>query len=312
MNEKQLAVLIDVENVGLTSIRALFDQISDLGRVIVKRAYADWSRALNQRDQLLELGIEPIHVFHMAKSGKNASDLRMAIDAVDLLYQSPVDTFVIVSTDSDFAPLVGRLRAAGKVVIGAGPRATAPHTLVIACDRFIYLSHDEKPEQVTPRQEQQSVESLLVRALKASMDEQGRVSGSRLHQTMHRLDPGFDYRAYGHSTFTRFLEASAEVKVLRRRGPGDLAVELKDPVAIPTGEASDPNGWDQRIDSAWRNRVPMEGGYISGPAAAALAASELGAPKLSASRYKTLQSLFNTSALIQSRWRRDGTRIVRL
>ena len=115
----QVAVLIDFENVGLSSVRWLFDQVSDMGRITIRRAYADWSAAAGkrdqsqQRDQLLELGIEPIHLFHSV-SGKNSSDIRLAIDAIELMYLSPVDTFVIVSSDTDFVPLVSKLRAAGR------------------------------------------------------------------------------------------------------------------------------------------------------------------------------------------------------
>src|SRR3990172_11200006 len=104
--DRQIAALIDFENVGLDSIQWLFDQISDIGRIIVKRAYADWSDAGNKRDQLLELGIEPIQQFHGGPIGKNSSDIRLAIDAIELLHQSPIDTFVIVSSDSDFIPPV--------------------------------------------------------------------------------------------------------------------------------------------------------------------------------------------------------------
>ena len=112
--ERQLAVLIDFENTGLKSIQWLFDQISDIGRIIVKRAYADWSVESDKRDQLLELGVEPVHLFRSSGGGKNSSDIRLAIDAIELLHQSPVDTFVIVSSDSDFVPLVSKLRAAGQ------------------------------------------------------------------------------------------------------------------------------------------------------------------------------------------------------
>jgi len=130
--DRQIAVLVDVENVGLDSMQWLFDQLADVGRIIVKKAYGDWSSGSGKRDQLLELGVEAIQVFHATPSGKNTSDIRLAIDAVDLLYQSPVDTFVIVSSDSDFVPLVGRLRAAGKLVIGAGGKKTSPNSLARA------------------------------------------------------------------------------------------------------------------------------------------------------------------------------------
>ena len=156
LGERQVAVLIDYENVGLAAIQWLLDQVSDHGRVIVKRAYADWSQSgsgrdqKRQRDHLLELGIEPIHLFHSA-SGKNSSDIRLAIDAVELMYNSPVDTFVIVSSDTDFVPLVSRLRAAGKGVIGAGRKKGVSQTLVRSCDRYYYLEQASSSAKSEPR-----------------------------------------------------------------------------------------------------------------------------------------------------------------
>ncbi len=150
--DRQIAVLVDAENVGLNSIQWLFDQISDIGRIIIKRAYADWTVTGNTRDQLLELGIEPIQLFRSSSRGKNSSDIRLAVDAVDLLHSSPVDTFVIVSSDSDFVPLVSKLRAAGKIVFGAGEQGKVPRTLVQSCDRYIYLNQTKgtkEAEQVS-------------------------------------------------------------------------------------------------------------------------------------------------------------------
>jgi uncharacterized protein (TIGR00288 family) len=227
----QVAVLIDFENVGLGSIRWLFDQLSDLGRITIRRAYADWSASAGkrdqrqQRDQLLELGIEPIHLFHSV-SGKNSSDIRLAIDAIELMYLSPVDTFVIVSSDTDFVPLVSKLRAAGKTVIGAGRAAAVSRTLVTSCDRYFFLDQHDSSNEGESVPTEIKTESLLVRAVKVTMDDQGRVTGSRLHETLQRLDPSFDYRALGFSTFTRYLEAQSEVNATRPRGPGDVEVEL--------------------------------------------------------------------------------------
>ncbi len=227
-HEKLVAALVDVENVGLDSIQWLFDQISDVGRIIVKRAYADWSTAGNKRNQLLELGIEPIQQFHSGSKGKNSSDIRLAIDAVDLLHQSPVDTFVIVSSDSDFIPLVNKLRAAGKTVVGAGRKATAPRTLVISCDKYYYLDQNRSIGVSDHPADEQSNDTLLNRAVRATMDEQGTVVGSKLHQAMQRLDPSFDFRALGYATFTKYLKASSAIKIKRPRGPGDVIVELAD------------------------------------------------------------------------------------
>jgi uncharacterized protein (TIGR00288 family) len=306
----QLAVLIDFENVGLNSIQWLFDQLSHVGRVIVKRAYGDWSAAGSKRDQLLELGIEPIQLFHAAKS-KNSSDIRLAIDAVDLLYQSPVETFVIVSSDSDFVSLVNRLRAAGKSVIGAGRKETAPHSLVISCDRYFYLEKTgSRPKRVRPSGKKKK-DDLLLRAIEASIDESGRVLGSKLHQAILRIDPGFDYRAQGYSTLVKYLEDSPGIKVIRPRGAGDVTVELADQAPSGATEPLDTESWDTRVDAAWSRRAGVSGQSIPGPNAAADAAKFLGVRKLSDSRYRTLQILLDTSELLRSRWSRDGNSIIR-
>ena len=426
MSESQIAVLIDYENVGLGSIQGLFDQLSDLGRIIVKRAYADWSSGARQRDQLLELGIEAVHHFHAAKVAKNSSDISLCIDAVDLLYRSPVDTFVIVSADSDFVTLVSKLRSAGKTVIGAGRHDVVSSTLVRACDRYIYLGTGPK----TAPAESQSIDALVQRAIYASADDEGKVAGSRLHQTMMRIDPSFDFRSMGFRTFTQFLEASSVVKVSRSRGSDDISITLKPtgmarlpgigkvlggrsrgqqaaaieappvepalealpaPVRAPVTRRSRPvrpaapapvrtapaplaapaavmaapepspllvaplpaavmaapepppmlaaplpavvraapappaapaammaapeppslpaplsNTWESDIHSRWSQRVDKGTGVLNGTRAAGEAARILGAPKLSSSRYKTLQKLLASSSYLAARWEREG------
>ena len=175
------------------------------------------------RDQLLEFGIEPVHVFQASSSGKNASDIRLAIDAIDLLHASPVDTFVIVSGDADFLPLVNKLRSSGKMVIGAGRQKATSATLVKACDRYYYLDkHEESGGESKPRPKERPRRSLLVRAVRASMDAEGKVTGSRLRATMQRLDPGFDFRDRGLQQlhgFPRGLIGSEGDPTLRT-GPG--------------------------------------------------------------------------------------------
>ena len=413
MSESQIAVLIDYENVGLGSIQGLFDQLSDLGRIIVKRAYADWSSGARQRDQLLELGIEAVHHFHAAKVAKNSSDISLCIDAVDLLYRSPVDTFVIVSADSDFVTLVSKLRSAGKTVIGAGRHDVVSSTLVRACDRYIYLGTGPK----TAPAESQSIDALVQRAIYASADDEGKVAGSRLHQTMMRIDPSFDFRSMGFRTFTQFLEASSVVKVSRSRGSDDISITLKPtgmarlpgigkvlggrsrgqqeaaiaappvepalealpaPVRAPVTRRSRPvrpaapapvrtapapspapaavmaapepppqlaapmpaapmpaavraapaptaapaavmaapepqsltaplsSSWESDIHSRWSQRVDKGTGVLNGTRAAGEAARILGAPKLSSSRYKTLQKLLASSSYLAARWEREG------
>ncbi len=313
--EQQLAVLIDFENTGLQSMQWLFDQISDIGRIIVKRAYADWSVARNKRDQLFELGIEPVHMFHSSGGGKNSSDILLTIDAIELLHQSPVDTFVIVSSDSDFAPLVSKLRAAGKIVIGAGYEATTSRTLVISCDRYFYLDQsDRMPSAMrSSRDEGQrsQIDMLLLRAVRAAIDDQGRVVGSRLGLTLQRLDPSFDYRTLGYSTFTKFLEAYPWLKIIRPKGPGDITIEIVDPNAILPVESAVSETWDLEIDTAWSKRANKPGQSVPGPTAAADVAKILGVTKLSASQFRTLKGLLEASDFLCTKWSRDGNRIIR-
>lgn len=300
MAETQLAVLIDFENVGPGQIPWLLDQVSEVGRVAVKRAYGDWSTGRSS-SALLELGIEPVQVFRTSSSGKNASDIRLTIDAIDLLYQSPIDVFVLASSDTDFIPLVSKLRAAGKMVIGAGRENAVGESLVKSCDRYHFLDRIDKARL----EGQGSVvkESLLARATKASADNQGRVIGSKLYQTMQRLDPSFDFRALGHSTFKRYLDESDEVTVSRPDGSRDIIVEL--------GEGDSDEGWDTKINSAWAGHAPNHGDFISNRTAGAAAAKALNATRLSSTRYRTLQGLLNASQFLQSRWDRSDNRIVR-
>ena len=313
-DEPNIAVLIDYENVGLDAIEFLFDQLSDLGRAIVKRAYADWSTQSGRRDQLLELGIEAIHVFRSNRSGKNSSDIRLTIDAIEVLYGAQVDTFVIVSSDSDFVPLVSKLRASGKMVIGAGRRDVTSATLVRSCDRYIFLDDAKAAaeEPPAPPLETASADrSLVVRALEASMDDRGEVIGSKLHQTMQRIDPSFNYRAVGHRTFTQFLASCEEVRVEHPDGAGDVIVRLsqsRDNGAELQASPTLATNWDREIDAAWNRRQRRR---ISGQAAAGDAAKALGVPRLTASRFPSLDKLLDASTFLRGGWRREGNAILK-
>jgi len=315
MAEPNVAVLLDYENVGLDSIQYLLDQLSDVGRLIIKRAYADWSVERNKRDQLLEMGIEAIHHFRSTRSGKNSSDICLAIDAVDLLHGAPIDTFVIVSSDSDFVPLVSKLRGAGKSVIGAGRREAVSPTLVKSCDQYIYLEQPGEPKSTSkgtrrPVRRPAADAALVVRALEAAMDDQGKVLGSKLYQTMLRIDPSFNFRAEGHRTFAQFLASSSEVQVNRPEDASDVIVQLdhsRTPEVDGVREAPLDADWDRRIDSAWGNRP---GGRLSGQAAAADAAKVLGVPRLGTSRFPSLDKLLDASPLLRFRWARDRNWIV--
>ena len=338
MTEANVAVLIDYENVGLDSIQYLLDQISDVGRITIKRAYADWSTQRNKRDQLLELGIEAIHHFRSTKSGKNSSDIRLVIDAIDLQHTSDVDTFVIVSSDSDFVPLVMHLRAAGKSVMAAGRRDTTPLTLVKSCDRYIYLDDgapappaENKTRTRRPRPAGRA--SLVTRAVEASVDESGQVVASKLYQTMLRIDPSFNFKAMGHRTFRQFLQDSKEVQVTQPSDASDVVVQLRhaqlSAPAQKAAEAKKPTdakkpaeakksteatnatltlAQEKEIDAAWDKRG---GPRVTSQAAAASVAKVFGVSSLKAAGFASLDKLLQTSRLLQARWRRERNAVHR-
>ena len=345
MAEANVAVLIDYENVGLDSIQYLLDQISDVGRITIKRAYADWSTQRNKRDQLLELGIEAIHHFRSTKSGKNSSDIRLVIDAIDLRHTSDLDTFVVVSSDSDFVPLVMYLRAAGKSVMAAGRRETTAPTLVKSCDRYIYLDDSPPARAVADktksrRTKQAGGPSLLTRAVEASVDESGQVVGSKLYQTMLRIDPSFNFKALGHRTFRQFLNDSKEIQVTQPSDASDVVVQLKQaPTPTPSQtsapakkaaekgaetdaetdaekpakKAAEKDGTltlsqEREIDAAWDKRG---GPKISAQAAAADAVRVFGVSSLKSAGFASIEKLLQTSRLLQARWRRERNTVHR-
>ena len=314
--EGQVAVLIDAENVGLGSVEPLLDQVSNVGRITIKRAYGDWSAGRGGREQLERLGIEPVHHFHSTKSGKNSSDIRLAIDAMDLMHSSPVDAFVLVSADTDFVPLIRRLRAAGKTVIGAGHRAIVSETLVKSCDWYIHLEDLAVPARAQgPAQPGSDADALLLRALAASMNDQGEVTGSRLHETMQRIDPSFDYKALGFRTFFQFLEQSQEIDVSRPGSHGDVIVGLRPAVPLNGGgqprRGGEPPSWDMQIHQAWSVRAKASGDSIPGSWAGGEAARVLGVTKLSSSSFRTLQHLLDASDSLKAHWSRNRNAIVR-
>lgn len=306
--ESQIAVLIDFENVGLNSIQGLFDQLSDIGRIIIKKAYADWSTLKTPREQLFELGVEPVLVLKSTSGGKNSSDIRLTIDAVELMFQTTVDTFVVVSSDKDFVPLITKLRSAGKIVIGAGRKEITPKNLVRACDRYIFF--DQADSNVVPQvSEAPSVDELLIRGVRASADEYGRVVGSKLRSTLQRLDPSFNYQAYGYSTFGKLLEASPVVRVMRPHKVGDVTIELNE--SLLTTKTTNVDVAAQ-INDAWANRASEPGASIAGPVAASDAAKVLKVSKLSLSQYKTLQQLLDANEELNKKWKRNKNMIIRL
>lgn len=313
MADDNVSLLIDYENVGLDSIQYLVDQLSGIGRIIVKRAYADWSSQRSKQDQLLELGIEAIHNFRSTKSGKNSCDIRLTIDAIDLLYSAPIDTFVIVSSDSDFVPLVSKLRSAGKTVMGAGRRAVTSATLVKSCDRYFYLDDNRLPTRqnnarkatITPH------ERLVISAVEASMDDEGHAIGSKVAQSLQRLDPSFSFTSLGFRSFGAFLESCQDLSITRRKGK-DVLIQLHQGKSSDRTEESYttpmPVNWEGQINAAWDRRQQAR---ISGQAAASDAATALGLPRLRDSKYPTIDKLLAASQVLNRNWTRDRNYILK-
>ena len=184
--------------------------------------------------------------------------------------------------------------------------------LVNSCDRYMSLSDGKKAEMDTSALKQE-IDSLLVRAMEASLDDHGQVVAAKLHNTMLRMDPSFDYKAMGHRSFSGFLNGSSQVKVHRSRGRGgDVFVELTTASSGSSQQDSSGNGigrdQEEKIDAAWSK---VQGETIAGSKAASEAAKALGVSKLSSSRYKSLQGLLNASERLRSRWTRVKNSILR-
>src|SRR6187549_722989 len=157
---KNLALFFDFENIAIGvreanypsfDVKKVLERLLLKGSIVVKKAYCDWERYKDFKKQMHEAAFEMIEIPHVRMSGKNSADIRMVVDALDLCYtKSHVDTFVIVSGDSDFSPLVSKLRENDKTVIGVGVKKSTSDLLVSACDEFIYyddLVREQKPRK---------------------------------------------------------------------------------------------------------------------------------------------------------------------
>lgn len=241
----QLAVFIDFENVALWAEREFFDfELSSLmeylltrGPVVVKRAYADWSRFSRYREELMKNSIDLIQIYSV-RQGKNRADIRMAIDAFETaLTRNQINTYVIVSGDSDFGPLVTKLREYGRYTIGVGPRTISPDLLVRSCDEFIYLETAlGEPAEIVEQTglDREEARSLLAKALQAHA-QRGElpILATRLKQTMLLMDPAFNEANFGFTQFKSWLEDNRDMLGLFVKDM-QLFVAPKD--SIPAGD----------------------------------------------------------------------------
>jgi uncharacterized protein (TIGR00288 family) len=240
-----LAVFCDFENVALGvreakfasfDIRKVLERLLLKGNIVVKKAYCNWERYQEFKRPMHEAAFEMIEIPHIRQSGKNSADIRLVVDALDLCYtKEHVDTFVIVSGDSDFSPLVAKLRENNKLVIGCGVKHSTSDLLIGGCDEFIYYddlvrgegraksARKEKVAKTAPKaspgaddRRQEGIELMMATAedLFAERDAQEKVWGSMVKQAIKRRKPGFNESYYGFKSFGNLLEEARDRKLI--------------------------------------------------------------------------------------------------
>jgi len=242
-----MALFCDFENVALGvrdaryqafDIQKVLERLLLKGSIVVKKAYCDWERYKEFKAAMHEAAFELIEIPHVRQSGKNSADIRMVVDALDLCYtKSHVDTFVIISGDSDFSPLVSKLRENNKLVIGVGVKKSTSDLLISNCDEFIYyddLVREEKSARRSKRkstarkaspkaakqpdqEKQQEALDLVLETVEDLFEERGeedKVWGSMVKQTLKRRKPGFNESYHGFRTFGELLEEAQQRKML--------------------------------------------------------------------------------------------------
>ncbi|MFO7653466.1 MAG: NYN domain-containing protein [Candidatus Krumholzibacteriia bacterium] len=221
--ETNLALFIDFDNVALGArdarqrfdIKLLLQRVLEKGKIIVKRAYADWHYYKEQMGALHEAAIELIEVPTPKISGKNSADIRLVVDAIDLCYSKDhIDTFVIVSGDSDFSPLVSKLRENNKRVLGIGMRNSSSHLLISNCDEFIFyddiyrtaMGRVTQSATHVPPDKRKLFDFLVQTTQRLLQESRGMLYSSLIKDTMKRKQPDFNEANYGYSTFGDLLE----------------------------------------------------------------------------------------------------------
>jgi uncharacterized protein (TIGR00288 family) len=239
-----MALFCDFENLALGvrdakydkfDIKRVLERLLLKGAIVVKKAYCDWERYKSFKPTMHEAAFELIEIPHLRQSGKNSADIRMVVDALDLAHTKPhVDTFVLLTGDSDFSPLVSKLRENDKTVIGVGVKNSTSDLLIANCDEFIYyddLVRDqpkrEKKERKrsekhvaageaasarSPEEKKQEALDLVMETIEALAAERGaeeKIWGSMVKQALKRRKPGFNESYYGFRSFSRLLDEAA-------------------------------------------------------------------------------------------------------
>jgi uncharacterized protein (TIGR00288 family) len=267
--EHNLAVFIDLENLaqGYSNqkktrfeIQKVLERLLEKGKLIVKKAYADWNRYQAYTATFHESAIELIEIPRRSQTGKNSADIRLVVDAMDLAWSKPhIDTFVIVSGDSDFSPLVSKLKENGRHVIGMGMKGSTSELLRDNCDEFIYYEDLERIEENEQKmtatiqadlpERKREAFSLLIDACNALTRENHDVLyASLIKDTMKRKKPSFDESYHGYRTFNALLEdadnkALIDIEVsprsgtyiISRFGTREMKVKTSRPAPAPIG-----------------------------------------------------------------------------
>jgi uncharacterized protein (TIGR00288 family) len=293
--DRALAVFIDFENLALGfqgrrerfDIDRVLERLVEKGKIVAKRAYADWSRFGPYTAPLHEAAIELVEIPKRAQTGKNSADIHLVVDAMDLAHSKEhIDTFVIVSGDSDFSPLVSKLKENGKHVIGLGMQDSTSELLRDNCDEFIYYEDLGKSPTLAPVINSQLPEmkrkafSLLLESMLALRRENKEVLwSSMIKDTMKRKKPSFNEVYHGYRTFSELLEDAQKEGLLeldtdKRSGTYVVTRFASEPEARrATGEHRPPAR--RRRSSGSRRRIaPLAGRSIAHGTAAAPATAE--------------------------------------
>jgi uncharacterized protein (TIGR00288 family) len=240
-----LALFCDFENIALGvrdaryekfDITRVLERLLLKGSIVVKKAYCDWERYKEFKPAMHYAGFELIEIPHVKQSGKNSADIRMVVDALDLCYtKTHVDTFVVISGDSDFSPLVSKLRENDKAVIGVGVKNSTSDLLIANCDEFIYYDDlvreqskpRRSPKKKTPKEQptaenkeedrKQEAFDLVLGTIDALVSERGaedKIWGSMIKKALKRQRPGFNESYYGFKSFNTLLEEAAERRLI--------------------------------------------------------------------------------------------------
>ncbi len=265
--ERSLAVFIDFENLALGfqgrrerfDIGRVIERLVEKGKIVAKKAYADWSRFQPYTTPLHESAIELIEIPRRAQTGKNSADIHLCVDAMDLAYSKDhIDTFVVVSGDSDFSPLVSKLKELGKHVIGLGMQDSTSDLLRDNCDEFIYYEDLNRPgasPELTPEVSSQLPETkrkafaLLLESLQALRRENKEVIwSSMIKDTMKRKKPSFNEAYHGYRTFSEMLEDAQSQGLL------DLEIDKRSRTYVVTRFGTETNTKTEAVQTAKKKR----------------------------------------------------------